>query len=67
MPRPTLNELAQTVETSLGFNLVWLSDRLDQEVRQGDTETLRRLEELNQGWLAAVRLLTRLQTEHPEL
>lgn len=41
----------KTAEQALGENLVWLSDQLDQKVRQGDKETLRRLKQLNDAWV----------------
>jgi hypothetical protein len=48
--------LAQA-ETALGENLVWLTDKLDQLVRQKDADTLRRLAQLNDAWIACCKAL----------
>lgn len=48
----SLLELLDRAESALGENLVWLTDQLDLAVRQKDPETLRRLAQLNAGWIA---------------
>lgn len=40
----------KNAEKALGENLVWLSDAFDLRIRQGDKETLRRLDQLNAAW-----------------
>lgn len=45
------------VEAALGENLVWISDVVDQRVRQKDAETLRKLAQLNTAWQAVAKLL----------
>ena len=45
------------VEAALGENLVWLTDQLDQLVRQQDPDTLRRLKQLNDAWVASAQAL----------
>ena len=37
-------------ESALGANLVWIQDRVNLSVRQGDAETLKRLAHLTHGW-----------------
>ena len=44
----------QEAEKALGENLVWLTDKLDLQVRQKDAETLRRLKQLNEAWKGLV-------------
>jgi hypothetical protein len=63
MPRPTLLELLTTAEAALGENLVWLGDQLDLAIRQKDAETIRRLAQLNAGWIALVRAHARVKAE----
>lgn len=40
----------KAAEEALGENLVWLSDAFDLRIRQGDKETIRRLDQLNAAW-----------------
>jgi hypothetical protein len=44
-------------ETALAENLVWLTDKLDLEVRQKDPDTLRRLAQLNAAWISCAKAL----------
>lgn len=50
-------EAVTLAEAALGENLVWLSDQLDQRVRQKDPETLRRLKQLTDAWIALAKVL----------
>ena len=50
-----LRAAVTAAEQVLGENLVWIADRADQLIRQKDPETLRRIQQLNDGWLALVK------------
>jgi hypothetical protein len=52
-------KIMQQAEQALGENLVWLSDALDQRVRQKDPETLRRLKQLNDAWVALAKIVAK--------
>jgi hypothetical protein len=45
------------VEHALGSNLAWLDDALDLQIRQKDTDTIRRLKELNDAWVLVCRAI----------
>jgi len=47
----------RAVEQALGNNLVWLADELDLSVRQGDTDAIRRLNELNTAWVFVCKVI----------
>lgn len=51
----TQSQAIEQAEEALGNNLVWLADALDLRIRQKDTETLRRLAELNTAWIALAK------------
>ena len=59
----TTLELANAAEEALGYNLVWLNDKLDLWIRQNDKDTIDRLKEINQAWRYVVRIATRLDTK----
>lgn len=61
MKDPILKALFEC-EQALGGNLVWLNDKLDLSIRQRDSETLRRLEQLNSAWKAACIALAAANT-----
>lgn len=44
-------------EKALGENLTWITDKLDQDVRQGVPETLEKLKQLEAGWQQLVKAL----------
>jgi len=46
---------AKQAESALGENLNWLTDQLDLRIRQGDSETLRRLKQLTDAHAALCR------------
>lgn len=56
--------LCAQAEAALGENLVWLSDQLDQHIRQKDADALRRLKQLNDGWIALCKLQALLKTNN---
>ena len=45
-----IENVIDEAEAALGENLVWITDKLDLQVRQKDAETLRKLEQLNKAW-----------------
>lgn len=49
----------KNAEKALGENLVWLSDAFDLRIRQGDKETLRRLDQLNAAWIEICLVLNK--------
>lgn len=51
------HELLIQLEEALGENLRWITDKFDLEVRQKDPETLRRLKQMNDAWIAACKAL----------
>ena len=51
-----LGGLIDTAEELIGGNLQWFNDQLDLQVRQGDTDTIHRLEELAEAWKIIVCL-----------
>lgn len=53
--RDELLAAVDAAEEVLGDNLVWISDALDLRVRQGDTETTKRLARLNEVWVHLCR------------
>lgn len=55
---PGLLAALEAAEEALGSNLVWITDRVDLQVRQGDTDTLQRLAQLRDAWQTIVRALT---------
>lgn len=46
-------------ETVLGENLQFITDLADLAIRQRDSETLKRLEQLNGGWLRLVKAIAK--------
>ena len=54
----TQSEAIIAAEAALGENLVWLADQLDLKIRQKDPETVRRLAQLNDAWVALAKVLT---------
>ena len=55
MASDTVKAAVIQAEEALGENLTWLSDQLDQKVRQKDPETLRRLKQINDAWVALAK------------
>jgi hypothetical protein len=65
--RPLLLEAAKEIEEltamlaeaedTIGSNLVWITDKVDLAVRQKDTDTLARLEQLEATWKRIVATL----------
>jgi hypothetical protein len=51
----TYLEVIEQAETALGENLVWIADQVDIKIRQKDTETLRKLAQLNLAWQACAQ------------
>lgn len=53
----SLLEACTLAEKALGENLVWLADQLDIRIRQKDSDTLRKLAQLESAWKACVAAL----------
>ena len=51
-----VSKVITQAESALGENLVWLTDKLDLEVRQRNADTLRRLKQLNDAWVSLAKL-----------
>ena len=47
----------ETAGEAFGENLTWLTDKLDQGVRQKDPETLQKLSQLNAAWVKVCKAL----------
>lgn len=50
-------------ENALGENLVWLSDAFELQIRQGDKETLRRLDQVNAAWVEICKALQEVRKD----
>lgn len=57
----TEHDVLVEAERALGENLQWLRDKLDLEIRQGDTEPLRRLAQLDAAWQKLARCVPHIQ------
>ena len=44
-------------ERALGENLHWLTDKLDLYIRQNDSDTIARLQQLNEAWAELVKAI----------
>ena len=60
---PAMLEALKEAEETLGANLVWIRDRVDLSVRQGDAETLKRLAHLTHGWKTVCAALAKADKE----
>lgn len=57
----TTIELLNTAEENLAYNLVWLSDQFDLQIRQGNKEVIERLDMLNEAWRAVLFAATKIE------
>ena len=56
---PEMLEALVDAEIVLGENLQFITDLADLAIRQRDSETLKRLEQLNGGWLRLVKAIAK--------
>jgi len=51
----------ESIETALSENLVWLTEQLDVNAQRTDPETIRRLEQLAEGWCRLYEFIADVQ------
>lgn len=60
---PEMLEALVDAETVLGENLQFITDLADLAIRQRDSKTLKRLEQLNDGWVRLVKAIAKARGE----
>ena len=60
---PEMLEALVDAETVLGENLQFITDLADLAIRQRDSETLKRLKQLNDGWVRLVKAIAKARGE----